>query len=234
MASTWSRLRDHSRARSWAPGHGAEWNLLSGAASFTAAFHLLRFLCNGLPGRARHRPDHLRPPHACSRCARPSTHARATTSQLGPGVEWCEPCLGDWAGSKDRWAALPAALLPPPLRPAAAQIVARLGSPPPQLAPKVSPFRRCSLCGLGEAGAEHLWLWCSAVALFWASHRSEGAPTSFGDALLQPGEYTRLLAAMVHQIAHWHCIGLHCRPLGAAAAAAAMSRSSSRPCSRGR
>ena len=81
-------LRDHSLDRSWAPGHDREWDMLAGATSFTAAFHVLRFLCNGLPGRARHRPDHLRlPPQLCTRCGQPSTHVRITHSALGPGVE---------------------------------------------------------------------------------------------------------------------------------------------------
>ena len=31
-----------------------------------------------------------------------------------------------------------------------------------------SHFGACPLCGAGEAGAEHIWQWCSAAVMTWA------------------------------------------------------------------
>ena len=43
-----------------------------------------------------------------------------------------------------------------------------------------SHFGPCPLCGLGEAGAEHIWQWCSAAHVAWASC---GDGSSWRDAL---------------------------------------------------
>ena len=114
--------------------------------------------------------------------------------------------------------------MPPDLRSRAEQVVQQCGPPPPLTAHLTSPFGCCPLCGFGEAGAEHLWSWCPAVAMFWATHRPDGSPACFGDALLDPGVHKTLVAAVIHQVSYWHSIALHCRPLGAGPACTAMSR----------
>ena len=36
--------------------------------------------------------------------------------------------------------------------------------------PRMGLFQQCPLCGCGEAGAEHLMVFCPAVALAWESY----------------------------------------------------------------
>ena len=207
-------LTHHSLLRAWAPSLGTEWALLGGATGLTAAFHILRLLCNGLPGRARRRPNDLRQPHICTACSGPACAVWATTSPLGAGAEWCVPCLGAWATSSERWAALPDACLHPDLIPRAAAIRQALGPFPHPLTPIISMFGCCPLCGLGEAGAEHLWTWCAAVSLAWSKARPATAPITFASACLDPGDHTAAIAQFCHQISYWYSIAVWTPPLG--------------------
>ena len=213
MTSATAWLLDHSARRVWAPSVGGEWALLAAASSYTAAFHILRFLCNGLPALARRRPQALRPQHICSLCASPSSAVWVTSSPLGNGAEWCTRCLGPWASSTTKWALLDPSQVHPALHPLQASARLRHGPFPGHLAPLRSPFGVCPLCGFGEAGAEHLWTWCQAVALAWSYLRPDSSPPSFAEALLTPGPHTPFLAQFCHQIAYWFSIAVWTSPL---------------------
>ena len=51
-----------------------------------------------------------------------------------------------------------------------------------------SLYGACPLCGRGEAGAEHLLLWCPAVALAWAV--LSGGDGTLASAVATPGQLT--------------------------------------------
>ena len=82
------------------------------------------------------------------------------------GLAWCGVCFGPWAAG-NAWAALPPALLPAGLHASAADLASARRGLVGHGGWPVSRYGQCPLCSLGEAGAEHLLLWCPAVALAW-------------------------------------------------------------------
>ena len=75
----------------------------------------------------------------------------------------------------------------------------------------VSRFGACPLCGLGEAGAEHLWMWCPAVAMAWDA--AAVSDTTMRDALLRPSEHAGPVAAFVSQVVFLYTAALNRDPL---------------------
>ena len=55
----------------------------------------------------------------------------------------------------------------------------------------------CPLCGLGDAGSEHLVVACPAVGLAWASLAGSHRPLSLVQALRHPGPHLRVVAALL-------------------------------------
>ena len=61
----------------------------------------------------------------------------------------------------------------------------------------LSSFGACALCGCGEAGAEHLLIWCPAVALAWRTLGGrQGRPLA--SAIAVPGDDDALIARLPH------------------------------------
>ena len=174
--------RERSTARRWCRGDGTEWRTLSAARNITDATRLLRLLCNALPGRARWRNNSQRVHHKCHGCgARPVQLVWRSPSpiEIGDGEDglaWCSACAQPGM-TECSWAFLPERLIPSPLRDQA-QLINR--DHPLRIDPRPSHFGSCPLCGLGEAGAEHVWQWCCAAHLAW--HRC-GDGSSWRNAL---------------------------------------------------
>ena len=81
------------------------------------------------------------------------------------GMAWCSDCIQPGM-AEHSWACLPVHMIPSSLREQARysrQEHASCNSDTRQ-----SHFGACPLCGIGEAGAEHIWQWCSAAVMAWA------------------------------------------------------------------
>ena len=92
-------------------------------------------------------------------------------------MAWCTDCVQPGM-TESSWACLPAHMLPSSLREQAHLISNELSRS--NFDSRPSHFGPCPLCGLGEAGAEHIWQWCSAAHMAWARC---GDGSSWRDAL---------------------------------------------------
>ena len=92
-------------------------------------------------------------------------------------MAWCTECVHPGM-TESSWACLPARMLPSSLREHAHLISNGLGKNYFDTHP--SHFGPCPLCGLGEAGSEHIWQWCSAAYMAWDKC---GDGSSWRDAL---------------------------------------------------
>ena len=63
--------------------------------------------------------------------------------------------------------------------------------------------RPCRLCGMGEAGAEHLLRWCPVVHGAW-QRLTQGLMPPLRKCLTHTQEGRGLVAKTLHQIAFWH------------------------------
>ena len=170
-------------ARRWAVGDGTEWLALSEALNMTDATRLLRLLCNALPGRARWRPNSQRAAHKCHTCA--AQPVQLVWRSLSPpevgngedGMAWCSACIQPGM-AEHSWASLLEHMTPSTLREQVYSI--RQGSVSRSFDTRQSHFGACPLCGMGEAGAEQIWQWCSAAVMTWAKC---GDGTSWREAL---------------------------------------------------
>ena len=201
----WFSLR--CRGRRWAPGQGLEAAILRQCRSYTAGHHVLRFLVNGMPGGHRWRPTPEHRTRNCSACGAPGHTSWLAPQCCGsdpphhPGYALCRPCSQGWHRS-DQWALLPDAHIPPALHPRARSIRATRGSVMPVPVDTRCRWGCCPLCGLGEAGAEHLLGWCPAVAAAWYQLYPSGR--SLTDTVLQPRADARLVAHFLHQVCFLH------------------------------
>ena len=198
-------LRERSGRRRWLPTDGTEWHTLVRRPDFASAFHILRLPAGGLRGAARGRSAAVRCAHPwwCTACGSPSARWAWLTPAPGhDGCAWCAACLGDDV-----------------LRDGGAHLTAHLvGTPPPwpgtqaacgSLALPAGPgaFPACPLCGLGEAGGEHLLIWCPAVAAAWAAIRP--VPLTLLRALTTRGDHASVLGTLLHQTSFLHASLLH-------------------------
>ena len=137
----------------------------------TDATRHLRLLCNGLPGRARWRPRSQRVPHKCHTCgARPVQLVWRSPSppEVGDGEDgmaWCADCIQPGTAANS-WAYIPLRMIPSSLREQAHLLNQEQNRN--NFDTRLSHFGPCPLCGLGEAGSEHIWQWCSAASMAWS------------------------------------------------------------------
>ena len=129
------------------------------ADSWATAWLITRLLLDGIPGTAGRRPTHLRGATRCWGCGafgmpqwRWLSPADATQGSEQDGVAWCSTCCqrydpcGEAPESPDTRA---------------------LGDLPGPPAPETGSYRVCPLCGQGEAGSEHLAMFCPATRVAW-------------------------------------------------------------------
>ena len=159
-------LHRRSRSRRWAPSEGEEWVVLSQAEKWSSAWLISRLLLDGLPGTARRRPNYLRGRVHCWGCGTLATPRwkwlspsdNPENSTLGPsnGVAWCSNCCSSFLLAE----------LPEPLDSTAGPATSadRLPGPP---VPPTGAYTPCPLCGVGEAGSEHLVIFCKATQQAW-------------------------------------------------------------------
>ena len=210
-AGTTAYLLRRSRTRRWRPSEGHEWAALRHAPSWAIAWVTARMYCNGVPGTAQRRLRNADAQDRCwgCGCERPLKWRWLSRSDT-PGAEqdavgWCELCTGNATR-----AALPLARIESPHRPGS------LGPPqadepnhlPGAAVPRRGVFQRCPLCGDGEAGAEHLAIFCSAVANTWARLGMPGTDWWLGD----DGEDQTLRVSFNHAVV-WLCCALTNHPL---------------------
>ena len=94
----------------------------------------------------------------------------------------------------------------PLLRWSCSAVVAALGEwrvAPPELLTRAwdwspSEYGSCPLCGLGEGGAEHLMLWCPAVALAWCA-LAPGCGRLLGKVVVGAEGPVDAAAMLIHQ-----------------------------------
>ena len=145
---------------------------------------LTRFFLDGLPGTAGHRPNHLRGPMRCwgcgARCVPKWKWLSPADAEEGgnqAGVAWCAECCPPTlpatnialAPTEDKEMAMPGARVP-----------------------TSGIYTRCPLCNMGEAGAEHLVIFCPVAHeawtrlgtprlhwwLGWGDHREQASQTT--------------------------------------------------------
>ena len=199
-------LLRRSAARRWMPSGGAEWTLLEGA-TFNRAFHVLRLLMGGLGHGPRRRSAAERDafPRACQECGAAEVRwSYLTPGPHGPGIGFCRSCIGSrglriggWpllrgqgpqtAAAGDAWRHLNHVDL------AGTQTRHHLAEP-------------CPPCRSGEAGSEHMCIWCPAVAQAWCDLQPRSG-RSLVEALSRPEEDRDLLRALLHQVSFLHGAG---------------------------
>ena len=222
-AARWRRNR--SAARRWMVTNGNEWDLLRGVR-FTEAFHVARALAGGLRGGAgrRSNQDRQRHPGRCERCGNPALEwVWCTAGTQSPGLGWCSGCISEpqrlLGGAM--WALAREDLQQGEFGRASADsrrdLTARAGEDSQAAAQGTTSGRSiqdvdvwpdsmwgtCPLCGRGEAGAEHLIIWCPGVGMAW--HRMSGGRLSLVQTIRSEGAPMRRQAAeLVHQASFLH------------------------------
>jgi len=191
-----------SQRKRWLRPAGEAFRLAKLAKHYTAASHIVRLLAGG------HWPGGCRPargPHAertCARCGHGPPRAVWLSPAQGHGdLAWCCRCSPPWDGKS--WIPMPRQGRTPPQRCCAsphAPSSATLMTPPGLRATR-------TLCGIGEAGSEHLLRWCPAVASAWA-RLCPGAPALL-EAVNQPGPWDPQAAQLIHQASFLHASLLH-------------------------
>ena len=200
---TVATMVSRSRARRWFPASGDEWGFEGYITDFNTVFHVGKILCGETsPGVAlRSRDVRARFPRKCDACdGRHAAWSWITGGPGHPGVAWCEECL-DGTGHLSTWAwvlgdayagdgalgeavrAVPATL--PCMADGARKAMA-------------SFYGVCPLCSWGEHGAEHLAIWCPAVAAAWLRIGAAHGPSSVR-ALSGDQEAAACAARLLHQ-----------------------------------
>ena len=146
-------LTGRSQLRRWLPTSGHEWGTLAAAESWASAWLVTRLLLNGLPrGQVRGGTGHALRCWGCG--ANDAFRWRwIRGSHDHAPVGWCATCSASRTHGRPPDIEGPGAALP--------------GPPCPERGGSAA----CPLCGLGEAGAEHLTVFCPAVANAWHNLR---------------------------------------------------------------
>ena len=149
--------------------------MVRSASNSTQAFHVMRLLADGLTNQARRRyaADRRNRPRRCLTCGSSDVAwVWATASDATPGMEWCRSCIPD-VGWTD---GIPGGALTNEKR---MDIGGRVGQGGDMSLASCDPhisseWGRCSLCGRGEEGGEHLIIWCPAMANAWGPMGQNG------------------------------------------------------------
>ena len=172
--STREYLLRRSRGRRWAPSEGEEWSALGRCENWASGWLITRLLLGGVPGTSLQRPLHL---HGDARCWGCGDFARPRWRWLSPaesqeggsdsGVAWCGRCCnGRTKGA-----------LPGDAAPEEAEEWQCLPGP---RVPERGSYTACPLCGKGEAGSEHLVIFCKVVERAWQILNPHGGPWWLG------------------------------------------------------
>ena len=152
-----------SRARRLAMSEGEEWVGLRQAGKWSTAWLTTRLFLEGFPGIANRRPSHLRGLVSCWGCVafgnprwRWLSPSEGTDEVTTNGVAWCNVCCQ---------ISLPATVLGR-VESGDEQTnnMEILPGPP---VPNQGPYTSCPFCGSGEAGTEHLVVFCQAAHRAW-------------------------------------------------------------------
>ena len=88
-------------------------------------------------------------------------------------------------------------------------------------------FNPCPLCAWGEAGAQHLIVWCPAATMAWRAWGGGGAHPLV-ETILDPGDNAGGLAIFLQQVSFLHCSLLGRTALGVEEAASKIRRACDR------
>ena len=159
-------LRDRSQARRWLPT-GEEWDSQQ-SAQWADAWLTCRLFLDGLPCPARRRPNAARRAEQCWGCGSTRPHQWRWPSPgeggdvMEDGCGWCSACCEGHINES-----LP---LLPFLRDPYARLRGIDGldaTLPGPVIPTRGRYSVCSLCGTGEAGSEHVVLFCPEATTAW-------------------------------------------------------------------
>ena len=214
-ARTMRYLLQRSQSRRWRPSEGQEWTFLSHSPNWTVAWVIARIYCNGIPGTAKRRLRQAGLQDRCWGCGEMGVLKWKWLSRCDtPGAEqaavgWCGQCTeGATRGqlslegteeaqcttSEGAWGPLGSLRLP------GAEV------------PRGGAFQRCPLCGNGEAGSEHLAIFCVAVSNAWNVLGMTGSDWWLGEPNQEDKE---LKIAFNHAVA-WLCCALSRNPVDSA------------------
>ena len=188
-------LLERSRGRRWLPSNGQEWHALRAASCWSDAWVVTRLYLDGLPGNARTRSRADLPEHQCHGCgAQGSLHWRwLSNGQSGSctqnSVGWCVDCVGS----------LSHGLAPGVVHTLGSQESVLPGGPVPQR----GLYRVCPLCKLGEAGAEHIHIFCAPVRAAWYALRPNDADWRL---TADPDDLQELRVRFNHAISWLSCV----------------------------
>ena len=166
--------QERSAARRWATGDGTEWLALTEAQNMTDATRLLRAPSLQRPSGTSAMEAQL----AESRPQMPRMHSTVGAAGLASppsarnrqrrGMVWCSACIQPGM-TEHSWASFPEHMIPSTLKRQAYSI--RQGREDLDFDTRQSHFAACPVCGMGEAGAEHIWQWCTAAVMTWTKWR---------------------------------------------------------------
>ena len=162
-------LRQRSQERRWLPTNGHEWDALQHASAWSDAWVVARLYLNGLPGNARTRSRANLPPQRCHSCRTEgafrwkwmSGNARGPEHQ--DAIGWCGACVSDRI-----YGCLPGEE-PDEVAGASSDML------PGMRVPDRGLFKACPLCNTGEAGAEHIHIFCQPVRRAWQALRPDAS-----------------------------------------------------------
>ena len=151
------------------------------ANSYTGAMHVAKVLAGGLRGAAAARSAEIRThaPHSCATvgCGRQPSYVLRTTGPNQQGLAWCATCV--------------------PIDPLEGD--GHKYSHHDDNAKQASTYGACPLCDCGEAGGEHLILWCPVVAQVWKLIRKSPLPLP---QAIKHGQDAKQVACILHQASY--------------------------------
>ena len=202
----WLDKRSKCSQRRWWTTTGDEWEVITAAPSYNAAFHSLRLFAGGVSGKQGGRGKDVRTTflRQCSQCKlKPAIIAWTTPCQEQTGMGWCHECLPAGARNGHGWTDVIKFQHNPESGPPNTFHAAERNEPNynADWAEVDSCFGCCPLCGFGEHSSEHLLIWCPAVAHAWASTITDyPCPGQYRkDCKKRPDAYS-IMCTFFHQV----------------------------------